>query len=142
MVVEGNITLHDAGRLMAIFYRHAKRLKRKLVSQETLEIGKGFGEALGKSVVIAQDTPVFIVNRLVTPFLLNAIRMLESGSATRDDIDKGLELGMNHPMGPLRLLDLIGLDSFYSGTSAIYEESKDVQYAPPNLLKKWLPRAG
>jgi len=114
-------------------------------SDETFEIGKSFGESLGKTVVAAQDAPGFIVNRLMMPFLLNAIRMLEAGVATREDIDTGVNLGLNHPMGPLALADLIGIDTVYFVSNSIYEEFKDPQYAPPTLMKKmiaagWLGR--
>ena len=114
-------------------------------SEETFEIGKSFGQSLGKTVVVAQDAPGFIVNRLMTPFLLNAIRMLEAGVATREDIDTAINLGLNHPMGPLALTDLIGLDTVYFISNSIYEEFKDPQFAPPILMKKmiaagWLGR--
>ena len=107
-------------------------------SDQTFEIGKGFGESLGKTVVAAQDAPGFIVNRLMIPFLLNAIRMLEAGVATREDIDTAVNLGLNHPMGPLALADLIGLDTVYSIANSIYEEFRDPQYAPPILMKRML----
>lgn len=114
-------------------------------SEETFEIGKNFGQSLGKTVVVAQDAPGFIVNRLMTPFLLNAIRMLETGVATREDIDTAINLGLNHPMGPLALTDLVGLDTVYFISNSIYEEFKDPQFAPPILMKKmiaagWLGR--
>ena len=114
-------------------------------SDETLETGKNFGKSLGKTIVIAQDTPGFIVNRQLMPFLLNAIRMLDTGVATREDIDTAINLGLNHPMGPLALADLIGIDTVYFVSSAIYEELKEPQYAPPPLVKKmvsagWLGR--
>ena len=72
---------------------------------------------------MAKDTPGFIVNRLGTPFMLEAVRMLENGIATRDDIDNAVKLGLNHPIGPLALLDFIGLDSVYHGATTIYEET-------------------
>jgi len=114
-------------------------------SEETLEIGKNFGKSVGKTTVIAQDVPGFIVNHLITPFLLNAIRMLETGAATREDIDTAIKLGLNHPMGPLELSDFIGLDIVYAMGTDGYTELKDPQYAPPPLLKKmvtagWLGR--
>ena len=120
-------------------------VKTIATSKEALEIGKAFGKSLGKTTVIAQDVPGFIVNRIVTPFLLNAIRMLEANIATREDIDDAINLGMNHPMGPLRLLDLIGIDTVFFATNAMYEEFKDPQFAPPPLMKKmvtagWLGR--
>ncbi len=114
-------------------------------SDETLETAKGFGESTGKTIVIAQDVPGFIVNRLLTPFLLDAIRMLEAGVATREDIDTAVNLGLNHPMGPLTLSDLIGLDVVLFIVNATYEEFKDPRFAAPPLLKKmvtagWLGR--
>lgn len=114
-------------------------------SDETLETAQDFGRSLGKSIVTAQDVPGFIVNRLMTPFLLDAIRMLEAGVATREDIDTAIKLGLNHPMGPLALSDLIGLDVVLFIVNAIYEEFKDQRFAAPPLLKKmvtadWLGR--
>lgn len=114
-------------------------------SDETLETAQDFGRSLGKSIVTAQDMPGFIVNRLITPFLLDAIRMLEAGVATREDIDTAIKLGLNHPMGPLALSDLIGLDVVLFIVNAIYEEFKDQRFAAPPLLKKmvtadWLGR--
>jgi len=113
-------------------------VKTVATSDETFEIGKNFGESLGKTVVAAQDAPGFIVNRLMTPFLLNAIRMLETGVATREDIDTAVNLGLNHPMGPLALTDLIGIDTVFFIANSIYEEFRDPQYAPPTLMKKML----
>ena len=107
-------------------------------SDETFETCKNFGESMGKTIVAAKDAPGFIVNRLMIPFLLNAIRMLESGVATREDIDTGVNLGLNHPMGPLALTDLIGLDIVFFVANAIYDEFKDPQYIPPILMKKML----
>ena len=114
-------------------------------SDTTIELCKQFGESLGKTVVIVKDTPGFIVNRLLTPFTLNAIRMLESGIATRNDIDNAVKLGLSHRMGPLELADLIGLDTIYNAANVRYEELKEPQYAPPPLLKRmvnagWLGR--
>ncbi len=104
-------------------------------SDETVKLGKDFGESLGKTVVIAQDTLGFIVNRLLTPFTLNAIRMLEAGIATRDDTDNAVKLGLNHPMGPLELADLIGLDTIYHPANTRHEEvyneeERDTVYQP------------
>jgi 3-hydroxybutyryl-CoA dehydrogenase len=91
---------------------------------------------VGKTVVIAKDTPGFIVNRLLMPFLFNAIRMLEDGLATAEDIDNAVRLGLNHPMGPLTLTDLTGLDTGLFVGNAMYEELKQSEVAPPILLKK------
>ena len=112
---------------------------------ETVAAGKQFGEKCGKKVVITQDSPGFIVNRLMIPFILNAIRMMDSGIATKEDIDAGINLGLNHPIGPLALADLIGLDTVYFIANAMYAELKDPQFASPTLLGKmvtagWLGR--
>jgi 3-hydroxybutyryl-CoA dehydrogenase len=107
-------------------------------SDETLEIGKEFGKSLGKTVVVAKDTPGFIVNRLLMPFILNAIRMLEAGVASGEDIDTAITLGLNHPMGPLTLTDFLGSDTLYYGASDMYEKYKETQYAPPVLLQKMI----
>jgi len=120
-------------------------IKTIATSDETLEIGKNFGKSLGKTAIIAKDAPGFIVNRLMVPQILNAIRMLEAGVATKEDIDTGLTLGLNHPLGPLGLADLVGLDTLYFIANSIYDEFKDPQFASPTLLKKmvtagWLGR--
>jgi 3-hydroxybutyryl-CoA dehydrogenase len=120
-------------------------VKTIATSQETIDAGKQFGEKCGKKVVIAQDSPGFIVNRLMIPFILNAIHMRDSGIATKEDIDAGINLGLNHPMGPLALADLIGLDTIYFIANAMYAELKDPQFASTPLLGKmvtagWLGR--
>jgi len=105
-------------------------------SEETLNTVKSFGESLGKTVITAKDTPAFIVNRLLTPLMLEAIRMLEAGLATREDIGNGMVLGLNHPMGPLTLADFVGLDTMFYITEAMYAETKDPKFAAPLLLKR------
>ena len=114
-------------------------------SDQTMERAKKFVSSLGKTYVIARDTPGFIIARLLTPFVLDAIRMLEAGMATKEDIDTAIHLGLNHPMGPLTLSDMVGIDTIYFAASAIYEETKDARYAPPPLMKQmviagWLGR--
>jgi 3-hydroxybutyryl-CoA dehydrogenase len=111
-------------------------VKTIATSDETLEIGKNFGKSLGKTTIIAKDAPAFIVNRLMVPQILNAIRMLEAGVATKEDIDTGVTLGLNHPLGPLGLADFVGLDTLYFIANSIYDEFKDPQFASPILLKK------
>jgi len=111
-------------------------VKTIATSQETLETGKSFGQSLGKTVIVAQDAPGFVVNRLLVPQLLHAIRMLEAGVATKEDIDTGVTTGLNHPLGPLSVADLVGLDTLYFIANSIYDEFKDPQFAPPVLLKK------
>jgi 3-hydroxybutyryl-CoA dehydrogenase len=105
-------------------------------SDETLKASRKFGESIGKTTIVAKDTPGFIVNRLHLPYVLNAIRMLETGVATREDIDNGVKLGLNFPMGPLTLSDMLGVDTLYFIACSIYEETKDLQFAPPSLLGK------
>jgi 3-hydroxybutyryl-CoA dehydrogenase len=105
-------------------------------SDQTIEVAKEFGKSLGKTIVIAQDTPGYIVNCLLVPYMLDAIRMLEAGIATKEDIDTAMRLGLNHPMGPLALADLIGLDTTLFMANAMYEETKDPRFVSPTLLKK------
>ena len=105
-------------------------------SEETLKAVKNFGESLGKTVIVAKDTPAFVVNRILTPMMLEAIRVLEAGQATREDIDSGMVLGCNHPMGPLTLADFVGLDTMYFISQAMYEETKDPKFVAPLLLKR------
>jgi 3-hydroxybutyryl-CoA dehydrogenase len=111
-------------------------VKTIMTSDETLSTAKAFGESCGKTVVTAKDTPGFIVNRLMIPFLLEAVRMLESGIATKEDIDKAIVLGLNHPMGPFTLSDLVGLDTASFICDAMYEDTKNPLFASPILLKK------
>ena len=107
-----------------------------LTSDETLAKARAFGESLGKTCIVAKDTPGFIVNLLLVPYLLDAIRALENGVASKEDIDTGMKLGCNHPMGPLTLLDFVGLDTCYYIANVMFEEFKDPRYAPPPLLKR------
>jgi len=93
-------------------------------------------EVLGKHAIRAQDRSGFVVNALLIPYLLSAIRMFESGIATREDIDNGMELGCAHPMGPLKLSDLIGLDTIASVADSMYGEYKEPLYAAPPLLQR------
>jgi 3-hydroxybutyryl-CoA dehydrogenase len=105
-------------------------------SEDTIETVKHFAISLGKTPVIAKDTAGFIVNFLLIPYLLAAIRMLENGMATRDDIDTAMKLGCGYPMGPFTLLDYVGLDTTLWAAEAIYDEYKDPLYAPPPLLRR------
>jgi 3-hydroxybutyryl-CoA dehydrogenase len=107
-----------------------------LTSDETMQIARGFGASLGKTMVTAKDTPGFIVNRLLIPYILDAVRVYEDGLASREDIDTAIKLGLNHPMGPLTLLDFVGLDTCLFIADAMYEEYKDPRYAAPPLLRR------
>ena len=93
-------------------------------------------DQLGKSAIDCQDRAGFVVNSLLVPFILSAIRMLESGFATAEDIDQGLVLGAAHPQGPLALADLIGLDTTQAIAESLYEEFKEPLYAAPPLLAR------
>ncbi|MFC1944140.1 3-hydroxyacyl-CoA dehydrogenase family protein [Chloroflexota bacterium] len=117
-------------------YELAELVRTIASSEETVQAVKNFGESIGKKIILAQDTPAFIVNRLLVPYLLDAIRVLESGTASKEDIDNGIVLGLRHPMGPLTLLDFVGLDTIYFIANAMYDEVKDPRFAPPVLLKK------
>ncbi|MCE7082581.1 3-hydroxybutyryl-CoA dehydrogenase [Streptomyces sp. ST2-7A] len=93
-------------------------------------------DVLGKHPIRAADRSGFVVNALLIPYLLAAVRMVESGAASREDIDNGMELGCAHPMGPLRLADLIGLDTVASVADSMYDEFKEPLYAAPPLLQR------
>ena len=107
-----------------------------LTSDETMAIAREFGASLGKTMVTAKDTPGFIVNRLLIPYILDAVRIYENGLASKEDIDTAIKLGLNHPMGPLTLLDFVGLDTCLFIADAMYEEFKDPRYAAPPLLRR------
>jgi 3-hydroxybutyryl-CoA dehydrogenase len=112
-----------------------------LTSKETLETAIEFGKSTGKTVIVASDTPGFIVNALMIPYVLNAIRMLESGIATKEGIDVGAVKGLSHPIGPIALADFFGLDVLYSISTHMYDETKDPQLKPPLILRRMV-RAG
>jgi 3-hydroxybutyryl-CoA dehydrogenase len=105
-------------------------------SQETYGELFGFAQALGKEPITAPDKGGFIVNRLLVPYLLDAIRCLEDGLGTAEDIDKGMKLGCGHPMGPLTLLDFVGLDTTYYIANIMFDEFREPRFAPPPLLKR------
>jgi 3-hydroxybutyryl-CoA dehydrogenase len=108
-----------------------------LTSEQTMSFVRTYGtEILGKTCVTASDEAGFIVNRLLIPYVNDAIRMLEAGLATRDDIDTAIHLGLAHPMGPLRLCDLIGLDTTLNVGEVLFSEFGDSRYAPPPLLRR------
>ena len=111
-------------------------VKAITTSDETVEFAREYGAALGKTTVLSRDRAGFIVNTLLIPYLNDAIRMLEEGFASREDIDAAIDLGLNHPMGPLRLADLIGLDTCAQIGDVLYEEFRDARFAPPSLLRR------
>jgi 3-hydroxybutyryl-CoA dehydrogenase len=105
-------------------------------SDETYHTAVQFAASIGKEAVTAPDRPGFIVNRLLVPYLLDAVRAHENGLGSIEDIDKGMTLGCGHPIGPFALLDFIGLDTAYSVASIMFEEFREPAYAPPPLLKR------
>ena len=105
-------------------------------SDETVESLREFAKSLGKTPIVAKDTAGFVVNFLLIPYMLSAVRMYENGLATMDDIDTGMKLGCGYPMGPFELLDYVGLDTTLYAAQAIYDEYPDPAYAPPTLLRR------
>jgi 3-hydroxybutyryl-CoA dehydrogenase len=105
-------------------------------STDTVERARRFVERLGKRPIETKDRSGFIVNMLLVPYLMAAVRMYEEGFASREDIDNGMKLGCGHPMGPLTLCDFIGLDVLYAVCDSLYEEFKRDEYAPPPLMKR------
>ena len=105
-------------------------------SPETFAAAMDFAGSLGKEPIAAKDSSGFIVNLLLVPYLLDAIRALEQGVGSVEDIDKGMVLGTGHPMGPLTLLDFVGLDTTYNIANIMFDEYREKRYAPPPLLKR------
>ncbi len=110
-------------------------VKTVATSDATYQAARGFAEKVGKTVVTCKDRPGFVVNVLLVPYLLDAIRAYQDEVATREDIDNGMKLGCGHPMGPLELTDFIGLDTIYYIAEILFDEFKDHHYAAPPLLK-------
>jgi 3-hydroxybutyryl-CoA dehydrogenase len=107
-----------------------------LTSEETLALARGFAQRLGKTSVVAKDQAGFIVNRLLVPYLFDAIRLYDEGFATLEDIDTAVALGLGHPMGPLTLMDLIGLDTMLAVGDVLHREFGDPRYVAPPLLRR------
>jgi len=111
-------------------------VKTIATTQDVVDDLFAFAHKLGKEPILAQDTPGFVVNRLLIPYLLYAIRCYEGGLASKEDIDKGMKLGCGYPMGPLELLDFVGLDTTYYIAEIMFDEFKDPIMAAPPLLKR------
>jgi len=111
-------------------------VKTIATTQDVIDLLFAFAKKLGKEPILAQDTPGFVVNRLLIPYLLYAIRCYEGGLATKEDIDKGMKLGCGYPMGPFELLDFVGLDTTYYIAQIMFDEFKDPAMAAPPLLKR------
>ena len=105
-------------------------------SEEVVQAARALGESLGKRPIIAKDWAGFVVNVLLVPYLLDAVRLVEQGVATKEDIDEGMRLGCGYPMGPLQLLDFVGIDTTFYIAEILYDEFKSPHYAPPTLLKQ------
>jgi 3-hydroxybutyryl-CoA dehydrogenase len=137
------VEVHNPGRVCGIhFFNPAPAMKlveviRPLTaSDETIATAKAFAEGCGKDPVEVKDQAGFIVNALLFPYLNNAVRLLENGTASREDIDTAMKGGCNFPMGPLELLDLVGLDTSLSILDALYGEFRDPNYAAVPLLRR------
>ena len=113
-------------------------IRTPVTEQPHIDTLVAFAEHLGKSPVVVNDVPGFIGNLLIVPYLCDAIRAYERGVADMESIDSVLTLGFNHPMGPFRLSDLIGLDIVHDMAASMYEEYKDPRYFPPPLLKQYV----
>jgi 3-hydroxybutyryl-CoA dehydrogenase len=111
-----------------------------IVRPDVAEQAKAFAESLGKVTIKAPDSPGFVVNYLQYPFRLNAMRMVEKGLATPEDIDTAAKLGLGHPMGPLELQDMVGLDITYYATSSIYEKTHEPSMEPPDILRRMVEK--
>jgi len=113
-------------------------VKTIATSQETTDICFEFCRQIEKTPILAKDNSGFIVNRLLIPYLLDAIRVLEEGLASIEDLDMGMKLGLNYPMGPFTLLDFLGLDTVHSIAKIMFEEFRERRFAPPPLLNKMI----
>jgi 3-hydroxybutyryl-CoA dehydrogenase len=111
-------------------------VKTIATTQDVIDSLFAFATKLGKEPILAKDTTGFVVNRLLVPYLLYAIKVYDEGLASKEDIDKGMKLGCGYPMGPLELLDFVGLDTTYYIAQIMFDEFKDPMMAPPPLLKR------
>jgi 3-hydroxybutyryl-CoA dehydrogenase len=111
-------------------------VRSPLTSPEAFEAAFAFAKSLGKTPIRANDRSGFVVNRLLVPYLLDAIRALEEGVGSTVDIDEGMRLGCGHPMGPLTLLDFVGLDTTFYIANIMFDEFREKRFAPPPLLKR------
>ncbi|USK54099.1 NAD(P)-binding domain-containing protein [Cytobacillus solani] len=140
--------MKDPGRVMGFHFfnpvpvmKLVELIKGYDTTEETYQRSKELVESLGKEAVAVKESPLFAVNRILVPMINEAIFVLQEGVASADDIDKGMRLGANHPIGPLALADLIGLDTLLFVQDSLYEETQDSKYRAAPLLRK-LVRAG
>lgn len=111
-------------------------VKTIVTDRAVVDLGLDFARRLGKDPILTMDRAGFIVNRLLIPYLMDSVRSLEEGFGTIEDIDKAMKLGCNHPMGPLTLLDFVGIDTSYYIAEILFEEYREARFAPPPLLKR------
>ena len=111
-------------------------VKTVVTDPAVISLGMEFARQVGKVPILATDRAGFIVNRLLVPYLLDAIRALEEGAGSIEDIDQGMKLGCNHPMGPFSLLDLVGIDTTYYIAEILFDEYREKRFAPPPLMKR------
>ncbi|HEY3171623.1 MAG TPA: 3-hydroxybutyryl-CoA dehydrogenase [Thermoanaerobaculia bacterium] len=142
-ITELSATTHRADRFAGLHFfnpvpvmKLVEVVRTIATSDETVATVFDFAKSLGKDPVLARDNSGFIVNRLLIPYLLDAVRALEEGVGTKEDIDKGMELGCGHPMGPLKLIDFVGLDTTYAIAEIMFTEYREKRFAPPPLLKR------
>jgi len=131
------------GRFVGLHFFNPVPLMRLVEVVRTLDTEEAvfqaaceFGERVGKTVVRAKDSPGFVVNLLLVPYLLDAVRALEAGVATKEDIDAGMKLGCGHPMGPIELLDFVGLDTTLYIADIMFHEFKEYRYSAPPMLRR------
>ena len=133
----------DPARLVGIHFfnpvpamKLVEIVRTPFVREDIVAAARKFAEALGKTTILAKDTPGFVVNYLQYPFRLNAMRMVEKGIATPEDIDTAAKLALGHPLGPLELQHMVGLAVTYYATASIYERTGDPAMCPPDILKR------
>jgi len=105
-------------------------------SDESVQIAREFVTSVGKEPITCQDTPAFVVNKLMVPFLLDAVRMVQDGVASVEDVDRAMVLGCGYPMGPLALLDYVGIDTVVHAADVLFDELKEARYAVPVLMRR------
>src|SRR5687768_13753723 len=139
------VTTHRASRILGFhFFNPAPVMKlielvtTVVTDEQVIADAKAFAERIGKTPVVAKDRAGFVANLLLFPYLNQAVGMLEAGYATREDIDAAMQLGTGHPMGPLALMDLIGLDSAYAIMMRMYEQFADTRHAPRPMIRQLL----
>ncbi len=111
-------------------------VKSIVVTDEVVDEAKAFAESLGKTAVVCKDSTGFIVNRLLIPYMLEAVRVWENGLASKEDIDLAMQLGASYPMGPFTLMDFVGHDTTLAIANVFFDEYRDARFAPPSTLKR------